>query len=95
MEIRVLENIKEQNKLSFILKDSLPVFANTLRRLMMNEVPTMAIENVMLSIAKVGTSFIMSLLKVFAKTGRESFKIKDRLFCSLLFSKTLISIFTS
>ncbi len=46
MEVRVLENNKEQGKLSFILKDSNPVFANTLRRLMMDEVPTMAIEEV-------------------------------------------------
>ena len=46
MEIRVLESNKEQGKLSFILKDSTPVFANTLRRLMVDEVPTMAIEDV-------------------------------------------------
>ncbi len=46
MEVRVLENNKEHGKLSFILKDSAPVFANTLRRLMVDEVPTMAIEDV-------------------------------------------------
>ena len=46
MEIRVLENNKEQGKLSFILKDSNPVFVNTLRRLMVDEVPTMAIEDI-------------------------------------------------
>ncbi len=46
MEIRVLENDKENNKLSFILKDSTPVFANTLRRLMIDEVPTMAVEEI-------------------------------------------------
>src|SRR3989338_401700 len=46
MEGRVLENNKEQNKLSFILKDANPVFANTLRRFMIDEVPTMAIEDV-------------------------------------------------
>ena len=46
MEIRVLESNKEQGKLSFILKDSTPVFANTLRRLMVDEVPAMAIEDV-------------------------------------------------
>ena len=49
MEIRVLENNKDQGKLSFILKDSNPVFANTLRRLMIDEVPTMAIEEVKFS----------------------------------------------
>lgn len=46
MEVRILENNKEQGKLSFILKDSSQVFANTLRRLIIDEVPTMAIENV-------------------------------------------------
>jgi DNA-directed RNA polymerase subunit D len=46
MEIRVLENNKENGTLSFILKDSTPIVANTLRRLMMNEVPVMAIEEV-------------------------------------------------
>src|SRR3989338_340192 len=46
MEIRVLDNNKEQGRLSFILKDSNPVFANTLRRLIIDEVPTMAIEDV-------------------------------------------------
>lgn len=46
MEIRVLENNKEHGKLSFILKDSNPAFANTLRRLIIDEVPTMAIEDV-------------------------------------------------
>ena len=46
MEIRVLDNNKEQGKLSFILKDSNPFYANTLRRLIVDEVPTMAIEEV-------------------------------------------------
>ena len=46
MEVRILENNKEQGKLSFILKDSSPVYANTLRRLMIDEVPTMAIEDI-------------------------------------------------
>ena len=43
MEIRILENNKDTGRLSFILKESTPVFANTLRRLMIDEVPTMAI----------------------------------------------------
>lgn len=46
MELRVLENNKDHGKLSFILKDSNVVLANTLRRLMVDEVPTMAIEDV-------------------------------------------------
>ena len=46
MEVRILENDKEKGKLSFILKDSNPVYVNTLRRMMVDEVPTMAIEEV-------------------------------------------------
>ncbi len=46
MEVRLLEYDKENEKLSFILKDTNPVFANTLRRLMINEVPTLAIDEV-------------------------------------------------
>jgi len=46
MELRVLDNDKENGKLSFILKDSNFIYANTLRRLMTEEVPAMAIEDV-------------------------------------------------
>lgn len=46
MEIRMLEKDKEAGKLSFILKGSTPAFANALRRLITEEVPVMAIENV-------------------------------------------------
>ncbi|MAE43151.1 DNA-directed RNA polymerase subunit D [Candidatus Woesearchaeota archaeon] len=46
METRVLENNKNMGKLSFIIKDTNAAFVNTLRRIMMDEVPTMAIEDV-------------------------------------------------
>jgi DNA-directed RNA polymerase subunit D len=46
MEVRILENDKENGKLSFILKDSSPVYVNTLRRMIIDEVPTMAIEDI-------------------------------------------------
>ncbi|MDP7179921.1 MAG: DNA-directed RNA polymerase subunit D [Candidatus Woesearchaeota archaeon] len=46
MEIRSLENDKEKGKLSFILKETNPAYANALRRVMVEDVPTMAIENV-------------------------------------------------
>lgn len=46
MEVRVLENNKEEGKLSFILKDADVAFANALRRVIVEEVPTMAIEDV-------------------------------------------------
>ena len=44
MEVRLLEYNKDAGKLSFILKGSTPVFANTLRRIIINDVPTMAID---------------------------------------------------
>lgn len=46
MEVRVLENNKEEGKISFILKDADVAFANALRRVIVEEVPTMAIEDV-------------------------------------------------
>ena len=46
MEARLLEYKKEEEKLSFIIKGTNHVFANTLRRLIIAEVPTMAIETV-------------------------------------------------
>jgi len=46
MEVRVLENNKEEGTLSFVLKNADFTFANTVRRLVQEEVPTMAIEDV-------------------------------------------------
>ncbi|MBI5397899.1 DNA-directed RNA polymerase subunit D [Candidatus Woesearchaeota archaeon] len=46
MEITMFENKKKYNRVSFILTDASPAFANTLRRLIMDEVPTLAIEDV-------------------------------------------------
>ena len=45
MEIRLLEK-KDENNLSFVLKDATPSFANALRRAILEEVPSMAIEDV-------------------------------------------------
>lgn len=44
MEVKLLK--KENEKLSFVLKDSHAFFANTLRRIIIEEVPTLAIEDV-------------------------------------------------
>ena len=46
MEVRVLENNKDDGKVSFIIKDTNAVFVNTLRRIITEEVPTMAIEEI-------------------------------------------------
>ena len=39
MEIRIIENKKDAGKLSLLLKNSSAVFANTLRRLIVDELP--------------------------------------------------------
>ncbi len=44
MEIKILE--KDENSLRFILTDSSPAFANALRRIMISEVPSMAIDDI-------------------------------------------------
>lgn len=44
MEIKILE--RSENSLRFILTDSSPAFANALRRIMISEVPSMAIDDV-------------------------------------------------
>ena len=44
MEVRALD--KESLKISFLVKGISPYFANTIRRAIVEEVPTLAIENV-------------------------------------------------
>lgn len=44
MNIKVLDN--KDNKLIFVLKDTTPAFANSLRRLMISEVPVLAVRKV-------------------------------------------------
>src|SRR3989344_1528823 len=46
MEVKVLSNNKDEGKLSFIIKATTPAFANALRRMVSEEVPTMAIEDI-------------------------------------------------
>jgi DNA-directed RNA polymerase subunit D len=46
MEIQLIENNKKQNRMTFLLKGSSPAFANLMRKTIVDEVPTMAIEDV-------------------------------------------------
>src|SRR3989344_1750302 len=46
MEIRLLAKEKKTGRMSFIVKGSNPAFVNAIRRCIINEVPTMAIEDV-------------------------------------------------
>ena len=44
MDIKLLK--KQNNKLTFLIKDTNPAFVNTLRRIMISEVPTLAVKKV-------------------------------------------------
>ena len=46
MKVEIKDFDKKQNKMIFILSNVTPPYANALRRIMISEVPTMAIENV-------------------------------------------------
>lgn len=46
MDTKLLSQDRKTGKISFLLKDSTPAFANMIRRNMIEEVPTMAIEDV-------------------------------------------------
>lgn len=46
MDVKLLNTEKKVNRISFLLKDVSPMLANVLRRSIINEVPTMAIEDV-------------------------------------------------
>ncbi|MBI2146362.1 DNA-directed RNA polymerase subunit D [Candidatus Woesearchaeota archaeon] len=46
MKIQKLKEERKKNKLSFLIKESNEVFVNTLRRLILEEVPTLAVEDI-------------------------------------------------
>ncbi|MBW2997208.1 DNA-directed RNA polymerase subunit D, partial [Candidatus Woesearchaeota archaeon] len=46
METELIEHNKKQNRVVFLLKNATPAFANMLRKTIIDEVPTMAIEDV-------------------------------------------------
>jgi len=46
MELEIINNDKKNNEVCFLLKDTNPSYANALRRIILAEVPTMAIEDV-------------------------------------------------
>jgi DNA-directed RNA polymerase subunit D len=46
MEVEIIEQNKKEGKIKFILSKTTPAYANTIRRIMMSEVPTMAMEDI-------------------------------------------------
>lgn len=58
MDLKPLQ--KQENKLTFVIKDSDPVFVNTLRRVILSELPTMAIKKV--NLVKNGSALFDEIL---------------------------------
>lgn len=46
MEVKLLNQDKERNRATFLIKDTTPAFVNAIRRTILEKVPTMAIEDV-------------------------------------------------
>ncbi len=46
MKLEILETNKKENRVTFLVKDSTPCYVNSIRRIILDEVPTMAIEEV-------------------------------------------------
>src|SRR3989344_4025727 len=80
IKLEKLREEKKKGKLSLLIKGSDEVFANTIRRIIIEEVPTLAVEDLEIkaellslisksSTARVGTSSIIILLIVLANTS--------------------------
>src|SRR3989338_5337273 len=82
-----LEKIKEErkkNKLTFLIKDGSDVFVNTIRRLILEEVPTLAIED--LEIKDNGSALYDEMLGLRLgltpiKTDLKSYELKENCKC--------------
>lgn len=83
-----LEKIKEErkkNKLSFLIKDSHEVFVNTIRRLILEEVPTLAVEDIEIkenSSALFDEMLGLRLGLIPLKTDLKTYERKDKCKCS-------------
>lgn len=83
-----LEKIKEEkkkNKISFLIKNSDEVFANTIRRLIVEEVPTLAVEDV--EIKDNGSALYDEMLGLRLglspiKTDLKSYELKEKCKCA-------------
>src|SRR5882762_9978152 len=96
MDIKLLT--KEQDTIRFVLSDVSPAFANALRRIILAEVPVMAIEDVMISsymtelfsrimtssIAMTGTSARIMRRSALANAGETSDRTNRIVSCSLV-----------
>lgn len=84
MKLEKIKEEKKKNKLSFLLKDSDEVFANTIRRLIIEEVPTLAVEDLEIKENSSALYDEMLALRIGLtpiKTDLKSYELKDRCKC--------------
>lgn len=85
MKLEKLKEERKKNKLVILIKDSDEVFANTIRRLIIEEVPTLAVED--LEIKENGSALYDEMLGlrlglIPIKTDLDSYVLKDRCKCA-------------
>src|SRR3989338_11109727 len=84
MKIEKLTEERKKNSLSFQIKDSDEAFANTIRRLILEEVPTLAVEDVEIkenSSALYDEMLALRLALIPIKTDLKSYTLKENCKC--------------
>jgi DNA-directed RNA polymerase subunit D len=84
MKLQKIKEEKKKNKISFLLKDSNEVFANTIRRLVIEEVPTLAVEDLEIKDNNSALSDEMFGLRIGLspiKTDLKSYNLKENCKC--------------
>jgi len=84
MKIEKIKEEKKKGKLSFLLKDSDEIFANTVRRLIMEEVPVLAVEDVEIkdnNSALYDEMLALRIGLVPIKTDLKSYVLKEKCKC--------------
>ncbi|MFH1683158.1 MAG: DNA-directed RNA polymerase subunit D [Candidatus Woesearchaeota archaeon] len=84
MKLEKLDFDKKSNRLSFVLKDSEESFSNTIRRMIIEEVPTLAVEDVEVkenSSALYDEMLALRLGLCPIKTDLKSYELKDKCKC--------------
>ncbi len=85
MKLEKIREDRKKNKLSFFLKENDEVFANTLRRLILEEVPTLAVEDLEIkenNSALYDEMLALRLGLIPIKTDLKSYNLKEKCKCS-------------
>ena len=85
MKLEKLREERKKNRLTFLIKDSDEVFANTIRRLILEEVPTLAVEDVEIkdnNSALYDEMLALRLGLVPIKTDLDSYVLKSKCKCN-------------